>query len=288
MRKFSTKTPEATKALFQGYRTSHFQIFDSVPELVDFANAREIKPSAMEFADMGMTNDVTHKEAARRMIEGDLSLAAKSDALLAKFEHAEIAAGRFQMQDDVIGALPNVPAFIAGQPLNMRNRRRVADERAPIKIVVDTGAASNIETHEIEARGAAILALVRVLSISRPVELWACVGLDADNRKNATWTFVQIDTAPLDLARAAFILTHPAALRRIFWACAMEHGYKAASPYGKQQEHGPFTRELIAPAFPDADDLLVIPRARRADDSVTNPTAWLARQIEQNAIAMAA
>lgn len=288
MRTFTLPTPDSLHSFFKSERLSHFRIFDSVGEMVDFAAPLECRPHTMQFADMDMTAGVTHKQAAQKMVKGDLALAAKSDGLLAKFEHAELTAGRHRWIDDTAGGVPNVPAYIAGQPLAMRNRRRIADDRAPLKVVVDVGAANDITASEIEARGAAILALVRVLSIGRPVELWACAGLDADNCSNASWSFVQIETAPLDLARAAFILTHPAALRRIFWACAMAHGYKARTPYGEGQRHAQHTRAIVAPAFPDADDLLVIPRARSEDDSIRNPTKWLAKQIEENAAAMAA
>lgn len=290
MRTFTLPTPDSASKLFKDGCLSHFRIFDSVSEMVDFANIYEIdsRRHSMQFADMGMTAGVTHKQAAKKMVSGDLALAAKSDALLAKFETAELTAGRHRWIDDTAGGVPNVPAYIAGQPLAMRNRRRIADERAPIKVVVDVGAAGEITPAEIEGRGAAILALVRVLSIGRPVELWACAGLDADASRNASWSFVQIDTAPLDLARAAFILTHPAAIRRIFWACAMANGFQARTPYSAGQQHAPYTRDIIAPAFDGGDDLLVIPRARSVDDSIQNPTAWLAEQIKANAIAMAA
>lgn len=281
MQKFSAPTPDTVNsALFNGSaRTSHFQIFDSMAEFLDFARAKEIRPGSHEYASPDMTDNTTHDAAQRLAAAGDMRLAAEAERYLARFENAAPASFKSAWFDSINGALPNVPAFVSGSPLNMRSRRRVQDEAAPITVCVDVGANSGVTPQEVSARGAAILALVRALASRRPVDLWACCGLDADSKRNASWTFVQIETRPLDLARAAFIFAHPAAVRHLFWSAAMPHGFQAFTPYGAAQKHRHHTADLIAPAFPNASEVLAIGRAHSDDESTSNPAAWLEKQL---------
>ena len=72
----------------------------------------------------------------------------------------------------------------------------------------------------INARGAATLALLRRLELAgHPVEVWA--GYSADHRGGAGSGSVaivtRIDSAPLDLARAAWVLGAPAMQRQLYF-----------------------------------------------------------------------
>ena len=280
MRAFTIDTPDTiNKALFNGdARKLHFQLFDSAGALADHAAtfARPYHDLPLDGVSYGGMN---FDQGVRAFRDGDLSGVARSDALLQRFESLTMPTSRKAWIDGVAGALPNVQAHLAGVPLAMRRKVRQSDDAAPLCVVIDIGAAAAIEPHEISNRGAAVLALVRILAIRRPVELWAGAILDADNALNASATFCRIDTSPLDLAHAAFILTHPAAIRRVIWGSAMAHGFKAKHPFLAGQNHAPFTRDLLATAFLHASDLLVMPRIRSGELSATDPTKWIDSQL---------
>ena len=286
MRTFTTTTPDSLTSFFGRARRSHFQLFDTPADLAAFADQPKHRAQydrcflANNFA--GSERLMSIEAALAAFASGDLSGVAKSDALLARFNRDDLETASRCWRDDVTGPLPNVPAFIAGHPLAMRRRAPAESAFAPIAIVVDIGAHSKIKPSEIEQRGAAVLALVRALSNKRPVELWAGAGLDADNAQNASWTFCRIETAPLDLARAAFILTHPAAIRRVLWLAACAHGFQGRTPYNAGQKHAneATTRALIAPAFEHVLDLLILPRLSSLDgQSITDPAAWIDAQL---------
>jgi hypothetical protein len=280
---FTIPTPELS--IFYGQaRETHVHLFDGPTELADYAE----RSLASGKIDKGVQFDPlwNNGKTARTGIDcfrrGDLSGVAKSDALLARFENNVPATHRPQWQDSFAGAFPNVGAAILDRPMAMRRRVRATNEGAPIAIVVDIGAASHIKKEQIAKRGAAVLALLRILSQRRPVELWAGAVLDADNSRNASAHFCRIDTAPLDLARAAFILTRAEAIRGTLWACANVHGFQGHTPYGAGQAHSKHTAELLGPAFTGTTDTIFLGRINHhEDESINNPEAWIERKLKE-------
>jgi len=263
-------------------RQTHVRLFDNPTELAGYAGdlLRTGKGKERDASSRDWNDEKNSSQAIVTFQTGDLSGVAKSDALLRQFEDRALVTHRPLWVADVAGPLPNVPAYLAGHPLAMKRRVRGGHEGAPIAIVVDIGAASMIERDQIERRGAAILALLRVLSARRPVELWAGAILDADECKNASAHFCRLDTAPLDLARASYILTNPAAIRGCLWTCADAFGFTAYSPYGAGQAHCRYTAELLGPAFQNTADTIFLGRISHQDDeSIASPETWLERKL---------
>ena len=267
-------------------RQSHFTLCDSPAELVDFATrqraAYDATPVVCE-VDARMC-PMSADEAIKKFRDGDMRGVGASDKLLEQMERLMPETARPVWRDEIVGVMPNVPAFIAGSPMSMRKRVNLPNHQGAIAVVVDIGAASHVETEAIQKRGAAVLALVRALSAIRPVELWAGAGLDADRARNASWNFCRIDTAPLDLAHAAFILTNAGAIRRVLWMAAVAHGFRGDSPYSCNQRHATehYTQQLIAPAFAHVTETIVLPRlTRHEEESISNPAKWIEGKIQK-------
>lgn len=154
----------------------------------------------------------TFNVALTRAREGDLSRVEASDRMLARLEDIAPQSTGHETFNVVAGGVPNVPAYLSGSPVNMRMRRRVLSEGAPVAVLANGFFSAGVDHKTIERRGAAIMALVRLLSASRPVTLYWYM-LVSDNGKPSLTT-VPIETAPLDLARAAWMLTAPEAFRQ--------------------------------------------------------------------------
>lgn len=260
--------------------TDHFAMLDSVQDLAAYAQAKQHRPHS----DGGgaWSGGHTWEQSIEALAHGDLSGVAKSDALLAKMENYELATQRRTWIDDVAGAMPNVPAFIAGQPLSMRRRTKAGSAFAPIAIIADLTTSASIDADKIAHRGAAILALVRALASRRPVELYVCTGLDANQRRNASYVVARIDTAPLDLSIAAHALTHAGAPRNVFYGIARAlHDCAGEWPYGPKQLSIAGMQAVFAPAMPHVAETLCLPGIHANDPSVTNPQQWLADQLAQ-------
>lgn len=228
-------------------------------------------------------------EARARVLTGDLSAVAESEAMLSALEaQCEMPSASRAFVADIVGACPNVPAYIAGQPLSMRRRARTTDDCAPLTIVVDLASSGGIGADTVKKRGVAVLALVRAISARRPIELWAGCSLDAVNPEtgsgcDGSHVYFRIDTAPLDLARAAFLLTHPAVPRALVYAYArakfkapLRWSYGTASKKPKIDPHMP---AILGRVF--TGDALMIPSIHLHDRSITAPVDWIKEHLHK-------
>lgn len=183
----------------------------SMPEFLDLLPA-DAKGRSETWA------GATYADALTQARWGDLSQVERSDALLSKIEDIEGLEGlRPVTVNSVTGGAPNVPAFLSGVPTAMRRRVRQVEEGGEVVLMVSAFVSQSIAHEEIVRRGAAQLALVRALSQVRPVRLYVYGAHTASGteHKRAHFFAYPIDTAPLDLARAAWALCAPQSYRQI-------------------------------------------------------------------------
>jgi hypothetical protein len=271
-RRFSVPAlPEIAKG-----KTDHFVI----GTMRDLAELAEQHPGQYH-AGSAWGGKLDRDQAIRCLREGHVPSVRASDEFLKKVEElAPAPTARHELIDDVIGAVPNVPAFLAGQPLNMRRKIKRESENAPVAVVVDLTSSASVKADDLAKRGAAILALVRVLTSRRPVELYAGTGVGTPD--GAMWQFYKIETAPLDLARAAFLLAHPAATRGLQYMLGYKlHNFTGQWPYnaGAMTQHGDKFRKIIARALPHVTDVVAIPSIYGTDHAISDPVRWITEHV---------
>lgn len=155
--------------------------------------------------------------ALARLATGNEKLVAQSDAMMEKMEgKIDPLNHAFATMRAVTGGVANVPAYLSGSPMNMVSRRRMEAQHGPVAIFVDVTVSAGVDGPTIARRGAATLALVRALQATRPVTLIVTMGMRQKGVDMISLT--EIDTAPLDLARAAWVLGSQEYLRRIGFA----------------------------------------------------------------------
>lgn len=212
---------------------------------------------------------------------GDLAAVPESEKYLHDMESHTFLSKAYRIRDDVCGGAVNIPAFVSGVPVHMRRRERVTSAVAPLSIFVDLTSSASIQATDLFKRGAAILALVRLLSNMRPVELSTVVAVSPFNLKTCHIITVKLDTAPLDLARAAHMLTHASVPRALCYGIAEEQLNHASEgslcwPYG----HDPnlfrnnaesIMRRVVTPG----SDVLFIPSIHTKDKAIQNPVTWI-------------
>lgn len=160
--------------------------------------------------------DMTADELRALAIGGDLSNVAAAETLLQKFA-TEIERGRAVWELSPVGAFPAVPEFLTGEPCSMWQQSHGSDDRAPVRIVANTTISAGLDHETILKRGVAVLALVLKLSEIRPVSLTLINAVD-NGGKGAHIIALDIPTAPLDLAHAAFAMSHVAWTRALGYA----------------------------------------------------------------------
>lgn len=250
------------------------KVFASLTETADYAR-RAKAPVSRESSDSFCGGDM--ETALRLCRNGDLSGVAASDKLLSKFEELAYDTERLVWIDDVCGSIPNVPAFVAGQPLAMRRRVKRSSEYGVIRVVVNLFASWSFSHEDIQRRGAAVLALARILSMRRPVELYVSFMSSLGEKDTAVLT--RIDTAPLDLAHAAFAMTSPMFMRRVCFAIAEDMGGGSSFP--------PLRRgalaEIAAQAFGEGQTILVDGIRNSDAQVVADPQKWIIDRIRETA-----
>jgi hypothetical protein len=265
----------------RGY-TDRAVIFDTMSELAARIDAGAI--SSRSWGDSWL-GGLTKADAAHFSREGEMARVSASDAFLAKLEDKfEFTSHRFQTVDAIAGGVPNVAAYLANAPLAMRRRHRVADDLAPLTIVVDTTSSGGVGADKLEKRGAAILALVRLLSARRPVTLYAgnAMGNSRADKDGFNAVLTRIETAPLDLARAAFLLGHPGAARGIGYGVVVnEFGGSDGHipwPYDNHELARKSAPEFYGRVFPNSE-ILCLPPVFVKDPAIDTPEIWLADML---------
>ncbi len=245
-----------------------------------FLDAGEI-PALIEKHDIttgGWHGDTT-EDFRRKATTGDNSLVAASEKFLTSLEDQVPVSRGWRNVDDVVGAIPNVPAFLAGHPQHMRRRQRTARENAPLTIYMDLTSSAGIDAEDLTKRGVVLLALVRMLVEHRPVELW--VGT-SKGRSGASGTVAwKIDTAPLDLARSSYHIGAAAMARGFGYGVDnANHKTGGAWPFNDFEKHKLTAKARLQEAM-DCGDMLYIPPIYYTDPMVNDPVGWLKKTMKE-------
>jgi hypothetical protein len=211
---FEIKRLKATDNVLREQRKAveNFVVCD-LPGFADFA---ERLPRARRVAGTGRTQwwgGMSYDQSVAALRHGDESGVAASDRLLNDMEALVPVSRSWRTINSVTGMSPNVPHYLAGNPYNMRLKRRSTSVTAPLAIFVELVASAGIDAQTCLKRGAAMLALVRTLANLRPVELWCVIAVGQRNSRSSLC--VRLETAPLDLARSAHVFTHPSVFRAL-------------------------------------------------------------------------
>lgn len=120
------------------------------------------------------------------------------------------------LETSMVGFLPNIGNYMAGQPNDMFNIVHSEEENVttPLNIYVDTIVSGGLSHKEIMARGIAVLSFALAMSNIRPVEVYAC-SICHPSGGMTGGTICRIPSKPFDMERAAFMLCDPSYARRL-------------------------------------------------------------------------
>lgn len=225
------------------------------------------------------TGNKDYSTAVDQVRNGDLAGVAASEQLLDKLETEQFVSPVWRNRLDVVGGSPCVPAYLAGHPMAMRRRERVMTEQGPLTVIVSMSLSAAIDVEVMRKRGASLLALVRLLSANRPVELWIAVCLG--DRSHGTHTLVRLDTAPLDLARASHMLTCPSVTRGLGYSICEGMQSGGSWPHGDYAAYQRTARELYSNVIGTDSEVLYVGAAHVNDPTVKEPVKWLKETLAQ-------
>jgi hypothetical protein len=254
-----------------------------------FANAGALADATKGLRDYTSAGSWTGYESAEQARvsarRGRPEAVAAAQALLDQVDAAGIQTYRPRWQADVMGALPDVPRYVAGAPDCMMRPDRRESESAPIKVFVSVCVSAGVSATGLQARGNALLALALKLSQSRPVELWLYADMGAGagrGEKRAIIPMVAIPTGPMDLAAASYAMTAPGFLRQLCMTYAMPEGFTGDWAWDSSPSHSEaetaYEQRLKEALGASADDV-VIYGGHIAHKLIAQPVEWVTEQL---------
>jgi hypothetical protein len=157
----------------------------------------------------------------RSVRTGDTSKVSAAEKLLDKIE-VQLERDCTIWQNDMVGAYPDVAAFLANEPECMRRRHITEDDRSPLRVWVDVSSSGAISAEDLLPRGVAALALVmQLIRSGRAVELWTFISVHG-RTNGQTAVCVKMNTSPIDIASVAYCLTSQGYARGLCYGAARQ------------------------------------------------------------------
>ncbi len=278
--------------------------YDSVSALISAVTCDGTRPLSSYGSGGSWDGGVPPAQACEFAKYGDPSIVAKFEGVVTDVQAAVQANPRFDFISDVLGARVNVPAFLAGTPLNMRKRVRRPVESRHVAVYVSNTSAAGVSAETLLNRGAAIVGFISALQAAGiAMDLWIVSDMQGHSEGRTSTSYaddmahdltmdgdciqlIRIESAPLDLSSAGFALAHPAFARHICYRNAERYGsqgswsktYRMNGGYeGDMERYSAAMRAKLN--LGDTD--VFIPPTSYADTLVRDPQAWIQARMSQ-------
>lgn len=249
--------------------------FDSLPEFI--AKVQELDARNMNHSGGGSwTNYTTYEQAIEGTLHGDSQYVSEAMKLIDELAVTMPATRAFNTIKSPYGGRCHMADWQVGSPTPMRRRIRSNTDYGPVKIVVSTTSSAAIDAETMKKRGATILALLLRLQEIRPIELYLLAELQG---RGDGWHYqmIRVDTKPLDVSIAAFVLCNVAFARHLTYGLGMKlQDFNGAWPSGYYTEAYP---KLRAERIGLNGDDIMIKEVHMNDPLVSKPITWLKEQL---------
>ena len=175
----------------------------------------------------------------------------------------------------VEGAFPDVPSYLANDPLSMWRSERTTSDTSPLRVWVGVSSSAGISERALVKRGCVLAAFAIALSEKRPVLITPFKTLGWFDRK--TWSILSWDvtTGPLILADLMASVAEPLAFRHAGIMAGQLHN-PSTSPYCPPVLTQPSTMRNLLGAQPQD---LYLEAIDLRDPMLSDPIGWLKEHI---------
>jgi len=212
---------------------------------------------------------------------GNTNLVPEAEKLLSQLE-TEVETPRKTWHPAVAGAYAVVPDMLAGRPQSMRQQTLAPDFRAPLTILASVTAWAATDSNLLIHRGTLILALTLALTRFRPTEL-IILGTTDGIEDGETIITAKINTQPLDLSTACYVLTSCGFSRRLMYDLARGlNGFKGGWPKTFDTQYPEkYLTNLIPRLGLDPQSTLALPIVHHKDPMLLDPSTWINTQVRR-------
>ena len=227
------------------------------------------------------TGNESFSDSKINAIHGRLEGMAEAETMIDQINAENVTSCQQSFIPNVAGALPIVPAAIAGSPFSMLQKADLISMAAPIRVFASCATSWGVSASSLSKRGAAILALILKLQEVKPVELYVISELEGDraNGRSAI-PCVKIETSPLDTTAASYALTSPAFLRHLCFEFADQYGFYGGWAYRENPQDKGFQDKIKAELGCTENDLY-IRGGYSSDQAITDPTQWVQDRLNE-------
>lgn len=255
--------------------------FDSLSHVLEEARDVSGRMDHSRSWDLG----VSAEDARRLAVRGDLTIAARAEALLGRVEPVYTEGQAIGWRPALVGPIVDVPAFLSGDPFSMRARRPRDMACRTVRVYVDVVSSCTLTGAQLLQRGVSILALMESLQRNRiDVELHLVCSMSRRSGREPLTYVIPIESKPLDLSVAGFVLAHPAWPRNVLY----QHGdrydrHSLLCPGFIKTRDQPKTYDRWARKHLDLEPTDVyVPLAYGGDELViTDPQEWVQQRVSQ-------
>jgi hypothetical protein len=256
--------------------------YDSIAEVA--RDVRATIPDIIRDAHSSWSNGSVAQTVQHIENGGDASRVSRAEKLIDQLQDAMPASFHDAWHADVMGAFPNVPAYLAGEHACMSRRMRVEREFHPVHVIVATVSSGGVPAKHLEQRGTAILALAMGLQAIRGVRLYVTSflggGKDGENIQ-----LIRIPSEPLSIAEASLALCSVTFTREMLYPLSMRGPMRSDGGWPrpfKYDDPQAYMRRIVTLAdFPA--DTITIPAPTVKDDDWRSiddePVAWVRRRL---------
>ena len=216
------------------------QKFNSINEFTAYLNSGRTNPNWPSYHYMSERNSerfagTADYETADRLLQygDDRSFAALKDAGL-QVTNTTATQYKRTIYSSVVGALPNVPAYVAGAPNSMIAQKRVAVAKKVVNICYDISFACDIPAATITKIGVALVNQIRKIEASgQRCNLYISFAPTIEGNNYGLFLKIKDAGQSFDLKKLAYPLVNPSMLRRHFFRyIEVTEGIPYAPTYG--------------------------------------------------------
>lgn len=207
---------------------SHYlNLFDDISEVISYLSkdTKSNRETKSEQNDFNFAKTHNYDEAKNLFMFGDEALynRLKSSKIGAEIDRLiGSAINKTKYENRFYGCIPNVPAFLIGNPINMINNERNKIDNKIINIFLNITCSCYVSSYDIENMGIKYLKLIDFLE-KKGYRCNLYAGNVAEGAthgeeiKHFFLTKIKTDREPLNIKKMAFPIAHPSMLRRMFF-----------------------------------------------------------------------
>lgn len=197
-----------------------YKRYESLKAFNDYLNAGMMQPAFKDDSHTGsesFTGTASYEEAEQRMMQGD------SD-LQKKIEEAGVAQTRIKVQkqvqrrqtySSVVGAMPNVPAYISGAPNSMIAQRLIKTKKKVLNIGYSMTAHGGVDKDDIiKASANVVSAILNIEATGVRVNLYTLFCAEKNSHTIGLSLKIKDASRKIDTLRMSYPLAHSSFLRR--------------------------------------------------------------------------